>query len=362
MARPVLSFAGAAGLLLVLTIPALRMVTANYSVRQLPPDQPVVRGTDILTKRVTGPGQGRAEALIVVARPASGPASALAPDVRRLAQQVAGDPGVLRHQVAVGPLGNALQILAPLSIDPESPEATNELVSAARRQATASPLQARGDVWVAGVSAFNRDLNDEVGGDLAMVIVALFVLAYLVLLILLRSVLLPLKAVVMTLLSIGAAYGVLVAVFQWGWLDFIGFHHLGAINTLTPPLVLAITFGLSMDYEVFLLSRIKEHYEQHGDNARAVAEGLASSARLITSAATIMVIVFGAFVFTGVPTIKEIGTGLAVAIAIDATITRLILVPSTMRLLGDWNWWLPGWLDRTLPHVAYEQPVSVRPA
>jgi RND superfamily putative drug exporter len=174
---------------------------------------------------------------------------------------------------------------------------------------------------------------------------------------------LPLKAVIMNLLSIGAAYGIIVAIFQWGWLDPItGYHHLGAVNTLTPPLVLAITFGLSMDYEVFLLSRIKEQYERHGDNARAVADGLASSARLITSAAAIMVIVFGAFIFTGVPTIKEIGTGLAVAIAIDATVTRLILVPATMRLLGDWNWWLPGWLDRLLPHMAHEAPPTARPA
>jgi RND superfamily putative drug exporter len=338
------------------------MTTANYSVRQLPPDEPVVQGTKLLTDHVTGPGQGRAEGLVIVARPASGQASALAPDMRRLAEQVARDPGVLADQVTVSPLGNALQIVAPLSIDPESPEATGTLINAARAQAAASPLSDHGELWVAGVSAFDRDLNDEVGGDLVMVIGAILVLAYLVLLVMLRSVLLPLKAVIMNLLSIGAAYGVIVAIFQWGWLDSVtGYHDLGAVNTLTPPLVLAITFGLSMDYEVFLLSRIKEQYERHGDNARAVADGLASSARLITSAAAIMVLVFGAFIFTGVPTIKEIGTGLAVAIAIDATVTRLILVPATMRLLGDWNWWLPGWLDRIIPHMAHEAPPTASP-
>ena len=132
---------------------------------------------------------------------------------------------------------------------------------------------------VDGVSAFNHDLNEEVGGDLWKVMALVLVLCYLVLLVLLRSVLLPLKAVIMNLLSIGAAYGVIVMVFQWGWLDFTGYHSLGHINTLNPALMLAITFGLAMDYEVFLLSRIRERYAETGDNARAVEEGLASSAR-----------------------------------------------------------------------------------
>ena len=172
----------------------------------------------------------------------------------------------------------------------------------------------------------------------------------------LRSLLLPLKAMLMNLLSVGAAYGVLVIVFQWGWLDgFLGFESLGEINTMTPPLMLAIVFGLSMDYEVFLLSRIRERYEAHGDNRRAVAEGLASSARTISSAALIMVAVFAVFALTGVPSIKEIGLGLAVAIALDATLVRLVLVPATMELMGDWNWWLPSWLDRVLPDIGFER-------
>src|SRR5947208_15377528 len=164
----------------------------------------------------------------------------------------------------------------------------------------------------------------------------------------------------MNLLSGAAAYGMLVVVCQWGWLDSVlGFHPLGYVQAMTPPLLLAITFGLAMDYEVFLLSRIRERYEATGDNTRAVAEGLASSARTITSAAAIMTIVFASFVLTGVPAIKEIGLGLAVAIAVDATITRLVLVPSTMRLLGQWNWWLPGWLDRRLPHMAHDAPPRI---
>ena len=153
-------------------------------------------------------------------------------------------------------------------------------------------------------------------------------LSYVVLLVLLRSVVLPLKAVLMNLLSVGAAFGVLSLVY-------------GTVDTLTPPLVLAVVFGLSMDYEVFLLSRIRERYEATGDTRTAVAQGLAASARTITSAALIMVAVFGVFIAVGVPSIQQIGLGTAVAIALDATLVRLILVPAAMELLGDWNWYLP---------------------
>ena len=179
--------------------------------------------------------------------------------------------------------------------------------------------------------------------------------SYVVLLVLLRSVLLPLKAVVMNLLSVAAAYGVLVVVFQWGWLDSVlGFHHLGYINTITPPFLLAIVFGLSMDYEVFLLTRIRERYDATGDTQRAVSEGLSRSARTISSAALIMVAVFSVFAGTGVPSVKEIGLGLAVAIALDATLVRLVLVPATMGIMGRWNWWLPRALGRVLPRPGFE--------
>ena len=188
-------------------------------------------------------------------------------------------------------------------------------------------------------------------------------LSFLVLMVMLRSLLLPLKAVLMNLLSIGAAFGVLVAVFQWGWLDSVlGFESLGALDTINVPLIFAIVFGLSMDYEVFLMSRIRERYLQHGDNERAVAEGLASSARTISSAALIMTAVFAVFVLTGVPSIKELGLGCAVAIALDATLVRLILVPAAMKLMGKWNWWMPSWLDRLLPDLSFESGAEPEPA
>ena len=173
--------------------------------------------------------------------------------------------------------------------------------------------------------------------------------------VMLRSLLLPLKAVLMNLLSIGAAFGVLVAIFQWGWFDgLLGFESQGALDTINIPLIFAIVFGLSMDYEVFLMSRIRERYMVHGDNERAVAEGLSTSARTISSAALIMTSVFAVFVLTGVPSIKELGVGCAVAIALDATLVRLILVPAAMKLMGAWNWWMPSWLDRLIPDFSFE--------
>jgi RND superfamily putative drug exporter len=182
-------------------------------------------------------------------------------------------------------------------------------------------------------------------------------LSYVVLLVLLRSVLLPLKAVVMNLLSVGTAYGVLVVVFQWGWVDAVLGTHLktGTIDTITPPLILAVVFGLSMDYEIFLLSRIRERFSATGDTRLAVAEGLSSSARTITSAALIMVAVFAVFVGTGVPSIKQLGLGNAVAIGVDATLVRLILVPAVMELLGPWSWWMPRGLGRLLPTASLEE-------
>jgi RND superfamily putative drug exporter len=164
----------------------------------------------------------------------------------------------------------------------------------------------------------------------------------------------PLKAVIMNLLSIGAAYGVIVAIFQWGWVKgALGVGKEGPIEAWVPMMLFAIVFGLSMDYEVFLLSRIKEEYDRSRDNASAVALGLAKTARLITAAAAIMICVFGSFVLSDQRVLKLVGFGLAFAVFIDATVVRLVLVPATMELLGDRNWWFPSWLE-WLPRVHIE--------
>ena len=179
-----------------------------------------------------------------------------------------------------------------------------------------------------------------------MFIGAVLALSFLLLLAVFRSVLVPVKAVVMNLLSIGAAYGVVVAIFNWGWLNGpLGIKGTGPIEPFVPMMLFAIVFGLSMDYEVFLLSRIREEYDRSGDNALAVADGLAATARVITAAAAIMVMVFASFVLGDERVIKLFGIGLASAIFIDATLVRIVLVPATMELLGKANWWFPKWLE-----------------
>ncbi|MDB4818160.1 MMPL family transporter [Acidimicrobiales bacterium] len=161
-----------------------------------------------------------------------------------------------------------------------------------------------------------------------------------------------LKAAILNLLSIGAAYGVLVMVFQWGWgAGLIGLETTVPIVSFIPMFMFAILFGLSMDYEVFLLSRVREEFIRTGDNDEAVITGLAGTARVITSAALIMICVFGGFVLSDDPTLKMFGLGLGTAILVDATVVRCVLVPASMKLMGNANWWLPGWLDRLLPRI-----------
>jgi RND superfamily putative drug exporter len=221
-----------------------------------------------------------------------------------------------------------------------------------------------GNVHVGGVTAQLVDLTDRIDQRLLWCIGAVVLGAFILLMMVFRSVLVPLKAAVMNLLSIGAAYGVIVAVFQWGWgKGLIGLEETIPIVAFVPLMMFAILFGLSMDYEGFLLSRIREEYDASGNNREAVATGLAKTARVITSAALIMIAVFLSFVTSPDPTVKMIGLGLAVAVLVDATIVRLMLVPATMELLGNANWWLPKWLDRILPHIHVEgRPREVAPA
>ncbi len=194
----------------------------------------------------------------------------------------------------------------------------------------------------------------------AVFIGGVIAVSFLLLMVVFRSLLVPLKAAVMNMLSIGAAYGVVVAIFQWGWLKDLFNIEPGPVEAFAPMMLFAILFGLSMDYEVFLLSRVREEYAKTGDNARAVADGLAATARVITAAAAIMVVIFLSFVVGDDRILKLFGLGLAAAILVDATIVRTVLVPSTMELLGNANWWLPRWLDRILPRVHIEPPSEIR--
>jgi RND superfamily putative drug exporter len=216
------------------------------------------------------------------------------------------------------------------------------------------------DVKVGGATAAVVDFSRYTSDRLPWFIGAVLVLSFLLLMVVFRSLLVPLKAVIMNLLSVGAAYGILVAVFQWGWgSSLLGVGREGPIDAWIPMMLFAVIFGLSMDYEVFLLSRIREDYDRTHDNASAVANGLAATARVITAAAAIMFFVFFSFVLGADRSLKMFGFGLAMAVLLDATLVRLVLVPATMELLGDRNWWLPRWLDRILPvvHVEAEEEV-----
>ena len=214
------------------------------------------------------------------------------------------------------------------------------------------------DVVVTGSVAIQIDFSEYLSGRLPYFFIAVLGLSFLLLLAVFRSLLVPIKAVVMNLISIGAAYGIVVAVFQWGWLSGLVGIEGAPIEPFVPMMLFAIVFGLSMDYEVFLLSRIKEEWDRTGDSKESVADGLASTAQIITVAAAIMVVVFGSFLLENNRVIRLMGVGLAVAVLLDATVVRMLLVPATMELLGDRNWWIPRWLDRVLPTINVEGPLE----
>jgi RND superfamily putative drug exporter len=337
------------GTLCAIAIPALSMQIGVPDDGNAPPHTTQRTAYDQLADGF-GPGfNGPIQVVVEVPTPADAAA------VGRVHDALEADRGVA---AVTAPTFNAAGDTAVLTANPTtSPQdaATDELVHHLR----ADVLPAAVDGTDARVSLTGRamvtDLTDRITSRLPIFIVAVVGMSFVLLMIVFRSVLVPLKAALMNLLSIAAAYGVLVAVFQWGWgKELIGLHSTMPINPFLPLIMFAILFGLSMDYEVFLLSRVREEYVETGDNHEAVVRGLSSTARVITSAALIMISVFGAFVLSDDPNGKLFGVGLAVAVLIDATLVRMILVPATMSLMGRANWWLPGWLDRILPHLDLE--------
>ena len=284
--------------------------------------------------------------------------------LERLAGGVQADPGVAFATPAIPSEDGRVAFLQVFPTTAPQDEATSDLVHRIRDDVVPAAVSGtEADVLVGGVVAGAIDFSDMQTSRLPLFIGAVLLLSFLLLMAVFRSVLVPLKAVVMNMLSIGAAYGVVVAVFQWGWgAGLLGVGEPGPVEAWAPMMLFAIVFGLSMDYEVFLLSRIKEEYERTGDNATAVADGLARTARLITAAAAIMLFVFGGFVLSVDRALQLFGLGLAVAVFIDATVVRMLLVPATMELLGDRNWWLPQWLDRLLPQLRVEGAPAEDPA
>jgi uncharacterized membrane protein YdfJ with MMPL/SSD domain len=351
MARPWTAVIGVSALLLFLASPLLSLETGTQALKQFPESSDVRVGNEAAAEYLGG---GTDPFLLVADFEAGTPQSKQRAEVATFAGELKSTPGV--SAVAAPTFSGDSALLQVTSTAPSESDGALSMVGRLRDTVIpASSLSQTATINVGGETARSHDVRDQISGSMWKIMLFVLSLSFLVLMVMLRSLLLPLKAVLMNLLSIGAAFGVLVAIFQWGWLDgFLGFEGQGALDTINVPLIFAIVFGLSMDYEVFLMSRIRERYMEYGDNERAVAEGLASSARTISSAALIMTCVFGVFVLTGVPSIKEIGLGSAVAIALDATLVRLILVPAAMKLMGAWNWWMPSWLDRALPHLSFE--------
>jgi RND superfamily putative drug exporter len=251
---------------------------------------------------------------------------------------------------------SSAMLSAVLAVDPEDLNARNT-IDWMRTHLPAVPGVDSAHVDVGGPTALIKDFDGQVSKTEPLVLLFVALIAFVMLLISIQSVFLAFKGVLMTVLSVAAAYGSLVMVFQWGWLEKLGFAPISSIDSTVPPLVLAMTFGLSMDYEIFLLTRIRERFLQSGNTRDAVAYGVSTSARTITSAALIMIAVFIGFAFAGMPLVAEIGVACAVAIAVDATVVRLVMVPALMAMFAQWNWWLPAWLERILPSVDFEKPL-----
>jgi putative drug exporter of the RND superfamily len=349
--RPWPAALAGAGLLIVLAVPVLGLRLGFSDEGNYPEDTTTRKAYDLLA---VGFGPGYNGGLVLAAEIDNG----VTPEqLESIITALNADPGVAS---AAGPIPNhpdaatAVMWRVIPTTAPQDSE-TVDLVHRLRDDIVPTATAGTGlDVAVAGVVAMNVDFTEYLGARLPIFFAAVLALSFLLLMVVFRSLLVPLKAVIMNLLGIGAAYGVLVMVFQWGW----GGSLLGIagapIEPFMPMMLFAIVFGLSMDYEVFLLSRIKEDWDRTGDSHTSVANGLAATARVITAAAAIMIVVFGAFALGDDRVIKMAGVGLAVAVLLDATVIRMLLVPATMELLGDRNWWVPRWLDRLLPTIDVE--------
>lgn len=356
MRRPWASALAAVALLLLLAAPAFSMVLGNSMQRQFPSSHEI-RGGVAAAAEALGPG-ALGPVRILLTFPdgdASDPRNAAAIEaVRRVTDQAV-------NIVSVSPPtfsddNRSALLSAVLAVDPEEMRA-RETVDWLRSSLPGTPEATGVDIAVGGPTALIKDFDDRVAHTQPAVFAFVSLVAFVMLLISVRSVVLAAKGVLMTVLSVAAAYGSLVVVFQWGWLQALGFEPISSIDSTIPPLVLAMTFGLSMDYEIFLLTRIRERYLQSGDTRDAVAHGVATSARTITSAALIMIAVFVGFAFAGMPLVAQLGVACAVAIAVDATVVRLVLVPALMAMFARWNWWLPAWLARILPSVDFDRPL-----
>ncbi len=349
-ARPVLSVILAGGILLTTAVPFLTMTTGQNFLASLPDDSNSLHAFTVLndefdTGAITTP-------IVVEASDVSTPEIEAA--ASELISTLAADPIYGDIEMSAAPSGNLLLLDAVTKLDPASAEARAALTRL-RDDSIPNTFAGTGaEVYVSGDAARIADYATELGVRTPYILAFVLALSFILLMVVFRSIVVPLKAIIMNLLSVGAAYGLLVLVFQHGvGAGLFGFKQVDNIEAWLPMFLFAVLFGLSMDYHIFLLSRIRERYDATGDNIGSVAFGLGSTGAIITGAALIMVAVFGGFAAGDLVMFQQMGFGLGVAIILDATLVRSVLVPATMALLGDWNWYLPRWL-RWLPKIDVE--------
>jgi RND superfamily putative drug exporter len=349
--RPWRSAIASVAVLAVLAIPIFQLELGQNDLSALPKSTTARQNYDSLTKGF-GPGVN-GPLLIASEFKTAKEAKGVLPGLEK---QVGAAPDVLGVSEPTLDKAGTVAVFTVISKSAPWADETVDLVEGLRETTIPAALHGTAaGAYVGGQTAGYIDLATQIADKLPLMIAIVVALSFVVLLLAFRSLLVPVKAAAMNLISVAAAYGVVTAVFQLGWgSSLIGLDHSIPIVSFVPLLMFAILFGLSMDYEVFLLTQMREHYRRNEDEKEAVIEGLANTGRVITSAAAIMVCVFTSFVLNGNPIVKEFGVGLAVAIAIDSTLVRCLLVPAVMVLLGKRAWWLPRGLDRFLPHISVE--------
>jgi RND superfamily putative drug exporter len=350
--RPLVALLAALTILIPLTIPLFSLSLGQQDTAALSTSTTARQAYDLLSKYF-GPGTNGP---LIIATSLGSPAQPSDPRLQKLQKDVSSTSGV----VAITPVqidkAGTTAFFNAISKHGPAESATTSLVN--RLRSTVIPGAEKGTdmtAYVGGTTAAYDDLASKISSKLPLQIIVVIALSFILLVLAFRTVVIPPQAALMNILSIGASYGVLTAVFQYGWLSgLIGLSGPVPIVSYVPLFMFAILFGLSMDYEVFLVSQIEEHVHAGESNEQSVVSGLVTSARVITAAAAIMVFVFGSFVLNGDPTIKQFGIGLAVAVVLDATVVRCLLVPALMLLMGNVNWYMPSWLDRVVPHVSIE--------
>jgi RND superfamily putative drug exporter len=339
-----------AGLIVVLAIPFFSLRLGHADASTDPAGSTTRKGYDLITQHF---GQGYNSTLELVL---SGPTATSPSYLRPAAAALAAVPGVDPTSVQAAPVGKNLAFIAFKTTTSPQDARTTELVKSLR--STLAPLLESGSanhVYVFGQTAVFVDFSKVLSAKMPLFFVAIIGLSFLLLMLAFRSLVVPLTAAVMNLFAAGASFGILVAIFQWGWFsEALGIGSGGPIDAFLPVLFFAVLFGLSMDYQVFLVSRMHEEWVHTRDNRRAIRVGQAETGGIITAAALIMIAVFGGFLLGDARVIKMVGLGLGGAIFLDAFILRTVLVPALMHLLGRSNWYFPKWLDRITPRVSVE--------